>query len=449
MTGTIPYCDATTCVTAGCTPTVCRGLGTPSNQGIFDRSARAIPGGVNSSIRAFKSVGGTPYIVSRAEGARVWDVEGRELLDLVQSYGAIILGHAHPKVTEAIRTAAGDGTSYGAPTPREMKLAEAIGERVPSCERVRFMNSGTEATSTAVRLARGTTGRKRIVTFNGNFHGATDALLAAGGSGLATLGLPGTAGVPEEAVANTWVLPYNVVPVLDNDVAAVFVEPVAANMGVVAPSPGFLEGLRTECDRVGALLVFDEVITGFRLGTGGAQAKYDVRPDLTCFGKVIGGGLPIGAVGGRRDIMENLTPLGSVFHAGTLAGNPLATAAGLAALNELTGDVYMELLARARNLSALLRDACASNGIRAQFPVVGTLVGMHFGDALTDAPTNFDEAKTTDEKMYAKVFHAMLDAGIAMAPGAYEALFVGLAHTDEVMEQLAHRTSIALGGLRS
>ena len=449
MTGTIPYCDATTCVTAGCTPTVCRGLGIPSNQGIFDRSARAIPGGVNSSIRAFKSVGGTPYIVSRAEGARVWDVEGRELLDLVQSYGAIILGHAHPKVTEAIRAAAGDGTSYGAPTPREMKLAEAIGERVPSCERVRFMNSGTEATSTAVRLARGATGRKRIVTFNGNFHGATDALLAAGGSGLATLGLPGTAGVPEEAVANTWVLPYNVVPVLDNDVAAVFVEPVAANMGVVAPAPGFLEGLRAECDRVGALLVFDEVITGFRLGTGGAQAKYDVRPDLTCFGKVIGGGLPIGAVGGRRDIMENLTPLGSVFHAGTLAGNPLATAAGLAALNELTGDVYMELLARARNLSALLRDACASNGVRAQFPVVGTLVGMHFGDALTDAPTNFDEAKTTDEKMYAKVFHAMLDAGIAMAPGAYEALFVGLAHTDEVMEQLAHRTSIALGGLRS
>ena len=449
MTGTIPYCDATTCVTAGCTPTVCRGLGIPSNQGIFDRSARAIPGGVNSSIRAFKSVGGTPYIVSRAEGARVWDVEGRELLDLVQSYGAIILGHAHPKVTEAIRAAAGDGTSYGAPTPREMKLAEAIGERVPSCERVRFMNSGTEATSTAVRLARGATGRKRIVTFNGNFHGATDALLAAGGSGLATLGLPGTAGVPEEAVANTWVLPYNVVPVLDNDVAAVFVEPVAANMGVVAPAPGFLEGLRAECDRVGALLVFDEVITGFRLGTGGAQAKYDVRPDLTCFGKVIGGGLPIGAVGGRRDIMENLTPLGSVFHAGTLAGNPLATAAGLAALNELTGDVYMELLARARNLSALLRDACASNGIRAQFPVVGTLVGMHYGDALTDAPTNFDEAKTTDEKMYAKVFHAMLDAGIAMAPGAYEALFVGLAHTDEVMEQLANRTSIALGGLRS
>jgi glutamate-1-semialdehyde 2,1-aminomutase len=445
----IPYCDETACIAAGCSPTVCRGLGMPSNQAIFNRSAQAIPGGVNSSIRAFKSVGGTPYIVSRAEGARVWDVEGREFLDLVQSYGAIILGHAHPKVTEAIRRAAGDGTSYGAPTPREMKLAEAISERVPSCERVRFMNSGTEATSTAVRLARGATGRKRIVTFNGNFHGATDALLAAGGSGLATLGLPGTAGVPEEAVANTWVLPYNVVPTLDDDVAAVFVEPVAANMGVVAPAPGFLEGLRAECDRVGALLVFDEVITGFRLGTGGAQAKFDIRPDLTCFGKVIGGGLPIGAVGGRKDIMENLTPLGSVFHAGTLAGNPLATAAGLAALNELTGDVYMELLARARQLSAVLRDACSENGVRAQFPVVGTLVGMHFGDALSTAPTNFEEAKTTDEKLYAKVFHAMLNAGIAMAPGAYEALFVGLAHTDDVMNELAERTATALQGINN
>jgi glutamate-1-semialdehyde 2,1-aminomutase len=446
MSGTIPFCDPTRCVAAGCVATVCKGAGLPSNEEVFQRSAQAIPGGVNSSIRAFKSVGGNPYIVSRAEGARVWDVEGNDLLDLVQSYGAIILGHAHPKVTEAIRAAAGDGTSYGAPTPREMKLAEAIGDRVPSCERVRFMNSGTEATSTAVRLARGATGRKRIVTFNGNFHGATDALLAAGGSGLATLGLPGTAGVPEEAVANTWVVPYNVVPTLDDDVAAVFVEPVAANMGVVAPAKGFLEGLRAECDRVGALLVFDEVITGFRLGTGGAQAKFDVRPDLTCFGKVIGGGLPIGAVGGRRDVMENLTPLGSVFHAGTLAGNPLATAAGLAALNELNADVYMELLARARTLSALLRDACSSAGIRAQFPVVGTLVGMHFGDALTDAPTNFDEAKTTDEKLFAKFFHALLSGGVAIAPGAYEALFVGLAHTDAIMNELADRVASALKG---
>ena len=447
MTESITYCDPVSCVAAGCNPVVCRGEGLASNTHIFERSSRAIPGGVNSSIRAFKSVGGTPYIVSRAHGATVIDVEGRDYIDLVQSYGAIILGHAHPKVVEAIRAAAGDGTSYGAPTTREMKLAEAISERVPSCERVRFMNSGTEATSTAVRLARGVTGRKRIVTFHGNFHGATDALLAAGGSGIATLGLPGTAGVPEEAVANTWVLPYNVVPTLDEDVAAVFVEPVAANMGVIAPAPGFLEGLRKECDRVGALLVFDEVITGFRLGLGGAQAKFDVRPDLTCFGKVIGGGLPIGAVGGRQDVMENLTPLGSVFHAGTLAGNPLATAAGLATLQQLGADEYMELLARARHLSALLRDACALQGIRAQFPVVGTLVGMHFGDQLTHAPTNFDEAKTTDERTYARVFHALLNAGVAMPPGAYEALFVGLAHDDALMEQLADRVAAGLGSL--
>ena len=445
----ISFCDPVACVSAQCNPVVCRGEGLASNTHIFERSSKAIPGGVNSSIRAFKSVGGTPYIVSRAQGATVVDVEGRDYVDLVQSYGAIILGHAHPKVVEAVRSAAADGTSYGAPTTREMKLAEAISARVASCERVRFMNSGTEATSTAVRLARGVTGRKRIVTFHGNFHGATDALLAAGGSGIATLGLPGTAGVPEEAVANTWVLPYNVGPQLDEDVAAVFVEPVAANMGVVAPAPGFLEGLRRECDRVGALLVFDEVITGFRLGSGGAQAKFDVRPDLTCFGKVIGGGLPIGAVGGRQDVMENLTPLGSVFHAGTLAGNPLATAAGLATLDLLGAEEYMELLARARQLSALLRDACAAHGIRAQFPVVGTLVGMHFGDALNHAPTNFDEAKTTDEKMYAQLFHAFLNAGVALPPGAYEALFVGLSHDDSVMTQLEKRVELAMGSLKS
>lgn len=390
----------------------------PSNQQLFERSAAVIPGGVNSSIRAFRAVGGTPFSVARGSGAYLYDVEGRQMIDLVQSYGAIILGHAHPAVTTAITAAAVDGTSYGAPTPREMKLAEAISERVPSCERVRLMNSGTEATSTAVRLARGATGRKRIVTFHGNFHGATDALLVAGGSGVATLGLPGTAGVPEETVANTWVVPYNVVPHLDDDIAAVIVEPVAANMGVVPPVPGFLEGLRAECDRVGALLIFDEVITGFRLGLGGAQAKYDVRPDITCFGKVIGGGLPIGAVGGSAAVMNHLSPLGPVFHAGTLAGNPLATAAGLAALNELSADVYMELSARARRLSALLRDACAANGIVAQFPVVATLVGMHFGSGLKNsAPQNFADAKTTDEALFAKVFHAMLSAGVAMAPG--------------------------------
>ena len=377
-----------------------------SNAELFARSCAVIPGGVNSSIRAFKAVGGTPYIVERADGPYVFDVEGTRYFDLVQSYGAIILGHAHPVVTAAIPAAAAGGTSYGAPTPGELLLAEEISSRVPSCERVRLMNSGTEATSTAVRLARGFTGRDRIVIFHGNFHGATDALLAAGGSGVATLGLPGTAGVPASAVANTLVVPYNVVPRLDDQVAAVFVEPVAANMGVVAPAAGFLEGLRAECDRVGALLVFDE-----------------------------GGGMPLGAFGGRRDIMETLSPLGPVFHAGTLAGNPLATAAGRAALGELTPDAYQLLRTRAARLGELLTAACAAAGLPATFPVVGTLVGMYFGRGLAAgvAPTDFAEAKTTDEALYRVFFHAMLAEGVALAPGAYEALFVGLGHTDEVL----------------
>ncbi len=433
----IPLCHRERCVTAGCSPTVCVGAGLASNDECFERSAVVIPGGVNSSIRAFTSVGGRPYVVARAEGAQVWDVEGNEYIDLVQSYGAVILGHAHPAITAAVSAAVIGGTSYGAPTPREMKLAEAVTERVGSCEQVRFMNSGTEATSTAVRLARGYTGRDRVVIFHGNFHGATDALLAAGGSGVATLGLPGTAGVPAGAVAETMVVPYNRVPELDDSVACVIVEPIAANMGVVAPEPGFLSGLRAECDRVGAVLVFDEVITGFRVGAGGAQAKYDVWPDLTTFGKVIGGGLPIGAVGGRREIMETLSPLGPVFHAGTLSGNPIATAAGLAALDLLTGDVYIELMARARHLASQLRDACASAGFAAQFPVVNTLIGMVCGDV--DRPTDFDGAKQTDENAYARFFHAMLAEGVAMAPGAYEAIFVGVAHTDDVIDQIADR----------
>ena len=431
----IPLCDPDRCAAAGCTATVCRGAGIASNDEMFARSEAVIPGGVNSSIRAFRSVGGRPYVVARAHGAHLWDVEGTRYIDLVQSYGAVILGHAHPAITAAVREAAGDGTSYGAPTPREMKLAEAIATRVASCEQVRFMNSGTEATSTAVRLARGYTGRDRVVIFHGNFHGATDALLAAGGSGVATLGLPGTAGVPKGAVAETLVVPYNAVPQLDESVACVILEPVAANMGVVAPAPGFLEGLRAECDRVGAVLVFDEVISGFRLGSGGAQAMCGVTPDLTTFGKVIGGGLPIGAVGGPREIMETLSPLGPVFHAGTLAGNPLATAAGLAALNELEDDGYAELTRRAGRLASMLTDACAEAGFSARFPVVGSLFGMYCGD---DAlPTDFAGAKRTDEAAYARFFHAMLAEGVAMAPGAYEALFVGLAHTDDVLEQVA------------
>ncbi len=437
----IPYCEPARCEAAGCTPALCVGAGLADNDAVFERSLAAIPGGVNSSIRAFSSVGGRPYVVARAEGARVWDVEGNEYIDLVQSYGAIILGHAHPAVVAAVGEAATAGTSYGAPTTREMKLAEAVRERVPSCERVRFMNSGTEATSTAVRLARGHTGRDRVVIFHGNFHGATDALLAAGGSGVATLGLPGTAGVPAGSVAETLVVPYNRVPELDESVAAVIVEPVAANMGLVAPTPGFLEGLRDECDRVGALLIFDEVITGFRLGAGGAQGRFGVTPDLTTFGKVIGGGLPIGAVGGRAEVMESLSPLGAVFHAGTLAGNPIATAAGLAALDLLDGPVYELLEARVERLSAALTEVCRSAGLAVSFPTVGTLMGMYLGDG--DTPVDFAGAKTTDESAYARFFHAMLAEGVAMAPGAYEAIFVGLAHDDSVLDRIVEAAAKA------
>ena len=433
----IRFCDPDRCAAAGCSATVCVGAGLASNDEFFGRSTQVIPGGVNSSIRAFTSVGGRPYVVARAAGSSVWDVEGNEYIDLVQSYGAVILGHAHPAITAAVSQAATGGTSYGAPTPREMKLAEAITERVGSCEQVRFMNSGTEATSTAVRLARGFTGRDRVVIFHGNFHGATDALLAAGGSGVATLGLPGTAGVPAGAVAETMVVPYNEVPQLDETVACVIVEPVAANMGVVAPQAGFLQGLRDECDRVGAVLIFDEVITGFRLGLGGAQAIYGVWPDLTTFGKVIGGGLPIGAVGGKRQIMETLSPLGPVFHAGTLSGNPIATAAGLAALDLLDADVYTLLADRAERFAAAMSDACRSAGMAASFPVVGTLVGMVCGD--TGPARNFDDAKRTDEAAYARFFHAMLAERVALAPGAYEAIFVGVAHTDEVIDLIADR----------
>ena len=429
----IPFCDPRRCPSAGCAPVTCAGLGLASNDALFERSQRVIPGGVSSPVRAFRSVGGTPYFVARAEGPYVWDAEGRRYIDLVQSYGAIILGHAHPKVVEAITAAAADGTSYGAPTAREMKLAEAICERVPSCEQVRLVNSGTEATMSALRLARGVTGRPKVIKFAGNYHGHGDALLAAGGSGVATLGLSGSAGVTEAAVSQTIVAPYNVVPAVGDDVACVVVEPVAANMGLVPPAAGFLAGLRAACDRAGALLIFDEVITGFRLGPGGAQAAYDVRPDLTCFGKVIGGGLPIGAFGGRAEVMASLAPLGPVYQAGTLSGNPLATAAGLAVLDTLDDGVYQELSRRAARLAVGLGEALAGAGVPITVPVVGPLLGLHF--SLIPA-VDYDTARTTDEAAYAAFFHALLAHGVALAPGAYEVAFPGLAHDDPVIDQV-------------
>jgi glutamate-1-semialdehyde 2,1-aminomutase len=413
-------------------------LGTRSE--LYRRALELIPGGVNSPVRAFNSVGGTPYFVERAEGAHVWDVEGRRYVDLVQSYGAIILGHAHPEVVGAVQAAAARGTSYGAPTESEVRLAEAIVERVPSVEQVRLVSSGTEATMTAIRLARGATGRSRFVKFAGCYHGHSDALLVEGGSGLAMLGIPGSAGVTEGAVADTVVAPYNVVPTLDDDVAAVIVEPVAANMGLIRPVEGFLAGLRAECDRVGALLIFDEVITGFRLGPGGAQARFGVRPDLTAFGKVIGGGLPVGAVGGRRSLMEVLAPDGPVYQAGTLSGNPLATAAGRAALDLLTPEVYERIEAAATRLADGLTAALGKAGIPAAVGREGTLVGLYLG---AEAPADYDAARRTDEPAYRSLFHALLERGVAVAPGAYEVLFPGLAHTDAVIDETLEKVAEA------
>jgi glutamate-1-semialdehyde 2,1-aminomutase len=402
----------------------------PTNDELFARASEVIPGGVNSPVRAFRAVGGTPYFVARADGAHVWDAEGRRYVDLVQSYGAIIAGHAHPAVIEAVQRAALDGTSYGAPTEREVLLAEAICERVPSVDMVRLVSSGTEATMSAIRVARGFTGRPTVVKFAGNYHGHGDLLLAESGSGVAALGLPGSAGVTEATVQDTRVVPYNVVPELDESTACVIVEPIAANMGLVPPVPGFLEGLRAECDRVGALLIFDEVITGFRVARGGAQELLGVRPDLTTMGKVIGGGLNVGAYGGRRDVMDVVAPLGPVYQAGTLSGNPLATAAGLAVLDLLDEAAYDRLRATAQTLAAHLGQALDAAGVVAQVPVASTLVGLYLGEP---APTDYDSARAVDEKRYAAFFHGLLDRGVALAPGAYEVMFPGLAHTDEVV----------------
>jgi glutamate-1-semialdehyde 2,1-aminomutase len=411
-----------------------------TNDELFDRAGRVIPGGVNSPVRAFKSVGGTPYFVDHAEGPYVWDTEGTRLIDLVQSYGAIILGHAHPAIVDAVIEAARGGTSFGAPTEREVLLAEAITERVPSVAKVRLVSSGTEATMTAIRIARGFTGRPKLVKFAGCYHGHSDALLVEGGTGMAMLGLPGSAGVTANAVADTVVAPYNVVPTLDDDVACVIVEPVAANMGLVPPVDGFLEGLRRECDRVGALLIFDEVISGFRLGPSGAQGLLGVTPDLSSFGKVIGGGLPVGAVGGRADVMDVLAPLGPVYQAGTLSGNPLATAAGLAALHELTDDVYARITANATRLADGVRRAITDAGLEVCVPRVGSLVGLFFG---ADPPVDYDSAKRTDEATYRSFFHELLRNGVAIAPGAYEVLFPGLAHTAEVIDEIVEQVGTA------
>ncbi|HXZ61804.1 MAG TPA: glutamate-1-semialdehyde 2,1-aminomutase [Acidimicrobiales bacterium] len=415
-----------------------------SNAAWFERARRVIPGGVDSPVRSFSSVGGTPYTVVAGEGAFVVDAEGTRYVDLVQSYGAVLLGHAHPAVTKAIGETAVHGTTFGAPTPGEVLLAEAICERVPGCEQVRLVSSGTEAAMSAVRLARGATGRDGIVKFDGCYHGHSDGLLAGGGSGVATLGLPGSAGVSAGAVADTRVVPYNVLPELDARMACVIVEPVAANMNLVAPAPGFLEALRAACDAAGALLIFDEVISGFRLGPGGATAWSGVTPDLWCFGKVIGGGLPVGAFGGRRDLMAELAPAGPVYQAGTLSGNPLATAAGLAVLGQVGPADYEALAVRAAALARDLQGAVAAGGLSVVAPVVGPLVGLFLAPAAVGAtgstlpaPRDYVEARALAAgETYGRFFHAMLRRGVALAPGPYEVMFPGMAHDEAVLARV-------------
>jgi len=412
-----------------------------ANDDWLRRARRVIPGGVDSPVRSFAAVGGSPYTVVRGEGPYVWDADDTRYVDLVQSYGAVILGHAHPVVTAALSKALASGTSFGAPTPGEVLLAEHITDAVPGCEQVRLVSSGTEAVMSALRVARGFTGRDRVVKFDGCYHGHADALLAGGGSGVATLGLPGSAGVPKAAVADTLVVPYNVVPELDDQVACVIVEPVAANMGLVVPRDGFLGGLRAACDAVGALLVFDEVITGFRLARGGASTTFGVRPDLWCFGKVIGGGLPVGAFGGRADVLEVLAPGGPVYQAGTLSGNPLATAAGVAVLEAMDDHHYGELGRRAERFATALEGVLVEAGVPARVPVCGPLVGLFLsGRDVTD----YDSARAAvGEGRYPSFFTAMLQQGVALAPGPYEILFPGLAHPDDVLDAVVEAAAKA------
>jgi glutamate-1-semialdehyde 2,1-aminomutase len=403
------------------------------NQSLFERAQRSIPGGVNSPVRAFRAVGGVPPFFERASGAHLWDAEGKRYIDYVGSWGPMLVGHTHPEVVAAVQAAAARALSFGAPTEAEIELAETLCRLVPSVERVRLVSSGTEATMTAIRLARGYTGRSAIVKFDGCYHGHADSLLVKAGSGALTFGYPSSAGVPAETAAHTFVLDYNdsaqirkIFIEKGKDIAAVIVEPVAGNMNLVLPAAGFLETLREECTRHGAVLILDEVMTGFRVALGGAQALYGIKPDLTTLGKVIGGGLPVGAVGGRRDIMEKLAPLGPVYQAGTLSGNPVAVAAGLATLRLVEQKGF---IAKVEATTATLIEGLRVEARKARIPFsaqsIGSMFGLYFREA---PPKSLAEVMQSDRERFNRFFHEMLKRGIYLAPSAYEAGFVSGAH---------------------
>ncbi|WP_456420163.1 glutamate-1-semialdehyde 2,1-aminomutase [Thermovibrio sp.] len=425
------------------------------SKALFEEAKKYIPGGVNSPVRAFKSVGDVPRFIERAKGSHIWDVDGNEYIDYVCSWGPMILGHAHPKVVEAIQRQAERGTSYGAPTELEVELAKMIVGLVPSVEKVRMVNSGTEATMSAIRLARGYTGRNKVIKFEGGYHGHVDALLVKAGSGLTTFGVPTSPGIPEDFAKHTITVPFNdidalkkVIDEVGDDVAAVIMEPVMANAGLIIPEPGFLEAVRELTAEKGIVLIFDEVITGFRLSLGGAQEYFGITPDLSCFGKIIGGGLPVGAFGGKREIMDYLAPEGPVYQAGTLSGNPLAMAAGIATLKELQKEgVYEELRRKTEKLSEGLKEAAKSAGVadKVSFKQIESISIIYFTPVDVK---NYRDALTANTEAYAAFFRKMLQEGVYLAPSQFEVAFMSTAHSDGDIEKTVKAAEVAFKEVR-